>query len=114
MADNVIIDLDGTPVSVSLADAAEMRDALIRALSQSPRADFRDLVQTVAGSEPAITPQGSLRIGMWRLGARAGRLALMCHLYTNDAASVGCLAFVDKVKDHWEVLQVTDDIMRFD
>ena len=113
MKDAVTIDLYGVPLTVTLADATEMRDALIRYLEKSPRPDFRDLVQSIAGSDPVVTPQGYIRIGIWRLGVRVGRLALTCHLYNTGAASVGCVAFLAKIKDHWEVVELTDDIMRF-
>jgi hypothetical protein len=114
MTDAVTIDANGRRFTVTLRDAAEIRDTLIRYLEKAPRPDHRSLAPTLAGADPVITPQGYIRIGIWRLGVRADRLALTCHLYNTDAASIGCLAFLDRIKDRWEVVEVTDDIMRFD
>lgn len=111
--DQTTLRVAGTDVTITLADARQMRTAVLDYVRQSDIGDKDELVKLTQATPAWIDPDGRVRAGGWVLEARGAQLMLACRISQNDERAVGYAAFVTRGPDGWKVLRVVPEKIRF-
>lgn len=98
---------------ITLADAQQIRDALLGALRQSQIGDRDELIALTEPLPAWIDADGRVMVGGWLLQLRNRQLLVSYRLSQNEERAVGYVAVVTKEGKGWRVLQVTPEKILF-
>ena len=100
-------------IRITIHDANQIREALLKALRMS---DIGDREALIAFTEPLpswIDSDGRVMIGGWLLQLRKHQLVATYRLSQNEERAVGYAASVVKDVNGWRVAQVVPEKIRF-
>jgi hypothetical protein len=104
--DRTTVTLAGAALTITLDDARAMKEALVRALGESP-AEHRDhLVQMTVQAPVWIDPDGLVHIGAWLLERRQDALALTFQMPSGGTVRLGYVARVERAEEVWTVTRI--------
>jgi hypothetical protein len=108
---DTVLRVGETDVTITLADAQAMREAL-RAYLKASDYPERDEVLVWTKGEASIDPDGSVRIGPWLLGAEDGEIILRYREPATALAMKAHRAVVEKKDGAWTVSRLEMERIR--
>ena len=109
--EQTVLKVGETAVTITLADAQAMREALQAYLKASDYPE-RDEVLVWTKAAASIDADGSVRIGPWLLGAEDGEIILRYREPATELATKAHRAVVEKKDGAWAVTKVEMERIR--
>lgn len=102
-----------TAILVTVADATQIRNALLDALRQSTLGDRDELIAFTEPLPAWIDSDGRVMVGGWLLQLRKGQLIASYRLSQNNERAVGYAASVIREGKNWRVPKITPELVLF-